>query len=71
MMGYRPGDERQTRRRYSGPADFLTPDGTHFIANCDARFSRERWQGIVTLQGFDRSLGRGDVCRITAEPFGE
>ncbi len=47
------------------------PDGEHFVARCEARFTRERWQGVVNLQGLDRRLEQGDVCKMTAAPLGE
>jgi hypothetical protein len=59
------------RSQYDGPADFLTPDGTHLIAQCHASYRRERWQGTVQLAEFERSLERGDVCRLTCDALGE
>jgi hypothetical protein len=47
------------------------PDGEHFRAQCDARYTRERWQGVLNLAGLDRRLEQGDVCRLSAEPLGE
>jgi hypothetical protein len=71
MTGRRLGEEGSPRTRYHGPADFLMPDGEHFVAQCEARYARERWQGVVNLQGFDRGLERGDVCRLSADQLGE
>lgn len=59
------------RTHFNGPVDFLTPDGTHILAGCEASFRRERWQGVVTLPDFSRHLERGDVCRITAGALGD
>jgi hypothetical protein len=60
-----------SRTHYNGQVNFLMPDGEHFRARCEAHFRRERWQGVLNLQGLDRGLEQGDVCRISADPFGE
>jgi hypothetical protein len=70
-MVRRLGDEGPARSRFAGPVDFLMPDGEHFKARCEARYSRERWQGVLNLSGFNRGLEQGDVCRLTADQFGE
>ena len=51
--------------RYSGPIDFLIPDGTPVEASCDAGFRQGRWTGIVTLRNTERRIERGDVCQMT------
>ena len=55
---------------FAGPVDFLTPDGTHLSVHCEARFARERWQGVVHLRDFERRLEQGDVCRLGHEQLG-
>lgn len=61
----------EQRTRYRGTVDFLVPDGGHFLAQCDARLTRERWQGTLTIPDFTRRLERGDVCRVSCERLGE
>jgi hypothetical protein len=70
-MVRRLSDDGPARIRFSGPVDFLMPDGAHFIARCEARYTRERWQGVLNLSGFARGLEQGDVCRLTADRLGE
>src|SRR6266536_4263248 len=67
----RLSDEGYGRAQYRGKANFLMPDGDHFMAPCVARFTRERWQGIIDLRGLDRSLEQGDVCRLSTEAMGD
>jgi len=71
MTQRRLADEGYGRAQFRGKADFLMPDGDHFIAPCVARFTRERWQGVIDLRGLDRSLEQGDVCKLSAEPLGD
>ncbi len=71
MTGRRLEDEGRSRTNYHGFVNFLMPDGEHLRAHCDARYSHERWQGVVNLTGLDRRLEQGDVCRLSAEPLGE
>ena len=71
MTSRRLDDEYRGRSQYHGFVHFLTPDGEHFRAQCDARYSRERWQGVLNLNGLARRVEQGDVCRISAEPLGE
>jgi hypothetical protein len=60
-----------SRTHYNGMVDFLMPDGTHFVARCEAYFRRERWQGVINLQGVERGLEQGDVCKVSADALGE
>ncbi len=71
MTGRTLGDESWGRTSYRGFVHFLMPDGEHVRAQCDARYTHERWQGVVSLAGLDRRLEQGDVCRLSAEPLGE
>lgn len=59
------------RTHFHGPVNFLMPDGGHFMAQCEAHYTRERWQGVLSLARFERGLEQGDVCRVSAEPLGE
>jgi hypothetical protein len=47
------------------------PDGAHYLARCEAHFTRERWRGSLTVALADRKLEQGDVCRMSCERLGE
>lgn len=65
------GHDAPSRSRYAGAVNFLMPDGAHLVARCEARYTRERWQGMIDLGDFPRPLERGDVCHLSAVPLGE
>lgn len=71
MIGRRLDEGGQSRTRFNGTVDFLMPDGAHFAAHCEARFTRERWQGVLSIPNFSRGLEQGDVCRVGSERLGE
>ena len=71
MTSARLSGEGYGRQQFRGQVDFLMPDGEHFKARCDAHFTRERWRGVLNLQGLERPLEQGDVCRIAAKPLGD
>lgn len=52
------------RNTFSGPAEFLIPDGTPVSATCDADFRHGRWSGTVSLKDTERRVERGDVCQL-------
>jgi hypothetical protein len=56
---------------YDGPADFLMPDGEHLVVSVHAGLRGDRWSGSLALRDTERRPEQGDVCRLTAEPFGE
>lgn len=56
---------------YDGAADFLTPDGRHYVVTIHAGQRGEQWTGSLTLRDAERRLERGDVCRLTTERTGE
>ncbi len=64
-------DEGYGRAQFRGAVDFLLPDGEHLVAQCQARFTGERWQGVLDLRGLERPPEQGDVCRLSAQPLGE
>jgi hypothetical protein len=70
MTSRRLPDET-SRNRFDGSVEFLMPDGEPFRAECQARFARERWQGVLNIPGFTRGLEQGDVCRIFSRQLGE
>jgi hypothetical protein len=71
MTQRRLSDEGYARAQFRGPVDFLLPDGEHLVAPCVARFTRERWQGVLNLRGLERLPEQGDVCRLSAERLGD
>ena len=56
---------------YDGAADFLLPDGSLLAVNVHAGTRGEQWSGTIALPDGERRLEQGDVCRISADPFGE